>query len=282
MELELREAKYRAQTESLKIQLMRDAETKVKINFHLSSLSFFFQLTQLLEEQHTKHIHIEEELNELHRRKLSDLEEKHQQILVNERHEHENRVEILLNKLDQMKNEIEQIQTTTIAERQDLAKKLQDVFETALFKGSTTKTNFSQNEIINSPRPSALQINQIKSQLTDTQIKGINNEYPTNMSTIRSLSSRIDSLVDQTNRVANGFEVIPRLPISSQQENPSEWIDNNQKSVSHFFLFSSKIISLFFLVIYYLYKHIVHFNHHFIVQHQSIHYKNGIHNQFLN
>jgi hypothetical protein len=29
MELELREAKYRAQTESLKIQLMRDAETKV-------------------------------------------------------------------------------------------------------------------------------------------------------------------------------------------------------------------------------------------------------------
>jgi hypothetical protein len=40
MELELREAKYRAQTESLKIQLMRDAETKVKINFHLSSLVF--------------------------------------------------------------------------------------------------------------------------------------------------------------------------------------------------------------------------------------------------
>jgi hypothetical protein len=29
MELELREAKYRAQTESLKIQLMRDSETKV-------------------------------------------------------------------------------------------------------------------------------------------------------------------------------------------------------------------------------------------------------------
>jgi hypothetical protein len=29
MELELREAKYRAQIESLKIQLIRDAETKV-------------------------------------------------------------------------------------------------------------------------------------------------------------------------------------------------------------------------------------------------------------
>jgi hypothetical protein len=30
MELELREAKYRAQIESLKIQCMRDAETRVK------------------------------------------------------------------------------------------------------------------------------------------------------------------------------------------------------------------------------------------------------------
>ncbi len=30
MELELREAKYRAQTESLKIQFMRDTETKVE------------------------------------------------------------------------------------------------------------------------------------------------------------------------------------------------------------------------------------------------------------
>lgn len=29
MELELREAKYRAQMESLKIQMLRDAETKV-------------------------------------------------------------------------------------------------------------------------------------------------------------------------------------------------------------------------------------------------------------
>jgi hypothetical protein len=144
-----------------------------------------------------------------------------------------------------MKNEIEQIQSTTIVERQDLAKKLQDVFETALFKGST-KTNFSQNEIINSPRPPPSSSLQIKSQLIDTQIKEINNEYPTNMSTIRSLSSRIDSLVDQTNRVANGFELIPRLPISSQQENPSEWIDNNRKSVFYFyFLFSSKIISYF-------------------------------------
>jgi hypothetical protein len=49
------------------------------------------------------------------------------------------------------------------------------------------------------------------------------------MSTIRSLSSRIDSLVDQTNRVANGFDLNSRLPLSFQQENTSEWIDNNQK-----------------------------------------------------
>lgn len=33
MELELREAKYRAQTESLKIQFMRDAETRVNKSF---------------------------------------------------------------------------------------------------------------------------------------------------------------------------------------------------------------------------------------------------------
>jgi hypothetical protein len=49
------------------------------------------------------------------------------------------------------------------------------------------------------------------------------------MSTIRSLSSRIDSLVDQTNRVANGFDLNPRLPISIQQENTSDWIDTNPK-----------------------------------------------------
>jgi hypothetical protein len=36
-------------------------------------------------------------------------------------------------------------------------------------------------------------------------------------------------LVDQTNRVANGFELNSRLPLSIQQENTSEWIDNNQK-----------------------------------------------------
>jgi hypothetical protein len=53
------------------------------------------------------------------------------------------------------------------------------------------------------------------------------------MSTIRSLSSRIDSLVDQTNRVANGFELTSRLPVSFQQENTSEWMDNNYKSVSN-------------------------------------------------
>jgi hypothetical protein len=41
--MELREAKYRAQTESLKIQLIRDAETKVnsfeKHHFYLLCLS---------------------------------------------------------------------------------------------------------------------------------------------------------------------------------------------------------------------------------------------------
>ncbi len=184
-------------------------------------------------------------MNELHRRKLSDLEEKHEQTLSQEHQEHENRVKILLSKLDQMKNELERLQSTTIAERQDLAKKLQDVFETALFK-SSSKANFSQNEIVdNSPPPpppplpappvplSTLHINQISSQLADTQIKGTISDYPTNMSAIRSLSSRIDSLVDQTNRVANGFELNSRLPIPISQENPSEWIDHNSKSVCH-------------------------------------------------
>lgn len=185
---------------------------------------------------------IEEELNELHRRKLNDLEEKHEQILLNERHENENRVQILVNKLDQIKNENERIQSTTIAERQDLAKKLQDVFDTALFKGSTIKPNFSQNEMIQSllppPPPLPLPTLPIKSQVPDTQIKILNNEYPTNISTIRSLSSRIDSLVDQTNRVANGFELVPRLPITTQQENPSEWIENNNpKYIFSFFVF---------------------------------------------
>jgi hypothetical protein len=140
-----------------------------------------------------------------------------------------------------MKDEIERIQSTTIAERQDLAKKLQDVFETALFKGST-KPSFPQNEIANNnsqpppppPPSSTLQMNQIKSQLTDTQIKGAITDHPTSMSTIRSLSSRIDSLVDQTNRVANGFELNSRLPISIPQENPSEWIDHNSKSIFHY------------------------------------------------
>ncbi|CAF4552965.1 unnamed protein product, partial [Rotaria magnacalcarata] len=80
---------------------------------------------------------------ELHRRKLVDSEEKHEQIVAHERYEHENRVQVLINKLDQMKNEMEHIQSTTNAERQDLAKKLQDVFETTLFKGST-KANFQQ------------------------------------------------------------------------------------------------------------------------------------------
>ncbi|CAF2492428.1 unnamed protein product [Rotaria sp. Silwood2] len=221
MELELREAKYRAQTESLKIQLIRDAETK---------------LSQRLEEQHTKHIQIEEEINELHHRKLSDLEEKHEQILSHERLEHENHVQILLNKLDQMKNEVEHIQSTTNAERQDLAKKLQDVFETTLFKGSK-KINFPQNEPPNSS--SSIQFNQPKLPLSDTQVKIKNSEYlpplsltnndhPTSMSTIRTLSSRIDSLVDQTNRAANAYEFNSHVPLSTQQENTLQKFDNNQ------------------------------------------------------
>lgn len=43
MELELREAKYRAQTESLKIQLLREAETKV-IEINQSIIFFYFSL----------------------------------------------------------------------------------------------------------------------------------------------------------------------------------------------------------------------------------------------
>jgi hypothetical protein len=85
-------------------------------------------------------------------------------MLSNERHEHENRIQTLLNKLDQMKNELEHVQSTSIAERHDLARKLQDVFETALFKG-TTKTNSS---------PPSVQISQTRSQSIDSQIKGKN------------------------------------------------------------------------------------------------------------
>lgn len=203
---------------------------------------------------------IEQELNELHRRKLSDLEEKHEQILSQERYEHENRVQILLNKLDQMKNEVEQIQSTTNAERQDLAKKLQDVFETTLFKNSM-KPNFSQPEIMNKVSgaltsiPSSGRSNQISLPNIDTQVKTktieflpapipimplvplTNNDLPTNMSAIRSLSSRIDSLVDQTNRVANGFELNSHLPPQSTQleanlqklENNLQKLESNQK-----------------------------------------------------
>jgi len=208
------------------------------------------QLAQQLEEQHTKHVQIEEELNELHHRKLTDLEEKHEQILANERQEHNNHVQILLSKLDQMKTEIERIQSTTIAERHDLAKKLQDVFETALFKGATP-TSLSQNEIKKiplpslplpppPPPPSALQM---KSQPVDTQAKDLIHDHPTSISAIRSLSSRIDSIVDQTNRVANGFELNSRLPISIQPENTSEWIDQNQKLA--FFFSSNFLIHIF-------------------------------------
>ena len=190
-----------------------------------------FQLIQRLEEQQSKHLQIEEELNELHRRKFVDLEAKYEQILSHEQQDHQNRVQILLSKLDQMKEEIERIQSTTIAERQDLAKKLQDVFETALFKG-TTKLNLPLSDLPNSsnntPREPVPPPPVIKPQLTDTQIR-TTTEYPNNISTIRSLSSRIDSLVDQTNRVANGFEFSSRLPVPIQTENPSEWIDHNSK-----------------------------------------------------
>ena len=49
------------------------------------------------------------------------------------------------------------------------------------------------------------------------------------MSTIRSLSSRIDSLVNQTNRLANGFEFNAHVPHTTQQEKTYEWIDSQQK-----------------------------------------------------
>ena len=108
---------------------------------------------------------IEEELNELHRRKLADVEEKYEQILSNERREHENRMQTLLNKLDQMKNELERLQSTTMNERQDLARKLQDVFETALFKGSI-KTTLPTSETANI----APSLGHISS--SDSQVKG--------------------------------------------------------------------------------------------------------------
>lgn len=207
-------------------------------------------------------------------------------ILANERQEHENRVQILLSKLDQMKTETERIQSTTIAERQDLAKKLQDVFETALFKGSTN-TNLPQNEIKKisiPPAPAVIPTSvQVKSQQPiDTQAKDMIHDHPTSISAIRSLSSRIDSLVDQTNRVANGFELSSRLPISIQPENTVEWIDQNQKSAFSFLLLSQFICFLSISVIYYLLNHKVHFITRSIVQHLSIPCKIGIHKQFLN
>lgn len=196
----------------------------------------FFQLAEQLEEQHSKHVQIEEELNELHRRKFADLEAKHEQILSHAHRDHENRVQVLVSKLAQMKEEIERIQSTTIAERNDLAKKLQDVFETALFKGTTT-LNLPANELPtsssnNTPRVESLPPPiVIKPQVIDMQMKTITTlDYPNNISTIRSLSTRIDSLVDQTNRVASGFELSSRLPpVPIQTENSSDWIDHNAK-----------------------------------------------------
>lgn len=130
---------------------------------------------QRLEEQQAKHIQIEEELNELNRRKLTDLEQKYEHTISNERQEYENRIKILMNKLDQMKNEFEKLQSSTMAERQDLAKKLQDVFETALLKGSN-KAIMPSTDVSNlSPTVSAVTsapISSFRSQPTDTQVKG--------------------------------------------------------------------------------------------------------------
>lgn len=117
-----------------------------------------------------KHVQIENELNELHRRKLSDLEEKYEQILTAERQENEGRIQTLLKKIELMKNDLERIQTTTMTERQDLARKLQDVFESALFKGST-KSTFTSSDA----SPPSIEISQMKlssrTQPSDTQVK---------------------------------------------------------------------------------------------------------------
>ena len=129
---------------------------------------------QRVEEQRAKHVQIEQELNELHRRKFIDLEEKYEHSLSAERDEHEHRIQTLLNQLDQMKNELEHLQSTTMTERQDLARKLQDVFETALFKGSA-KVNRAQSNITNAP-VSPLPIAQSKSNnsvVVDAQRKGL-------------------------------------------------------------------------------------------------------------
>lgn len=220
---------------------------------------FFFiivQISQRLEEQHLKHVQIENELNELHRRKLNDIEEKYQQILANERQENETRTQTLLGKIEQMKIELEQLQTTNMAERQDLARKLQDVFESALFKGSnksTVPSNDRSPPSLKSSQPIVLN----RSQPSDTQAKGkklvslekcssLNdpekeertelfhpiptiNTDSTNLSAIRLLSSRIDSLVDQTTRVTNAFEIPSRSTFSSQPETNHEWTENPPK-----------------------------------------------------
>lgn len=177
---------------------------------------------------------IEDELGELHRRKLGDVEEKYEQILSNERREHENRIQTLLNKLDQMKSELERLQSTTMTERQDLARKLQDVFETALFKGSI-KTTLPNRDMENIAPPST-NIHPSRSLERQEFLPPLplTNNDPTNLSTIRSLSSRIDSLVDHTTRVTNGYEYSSRMPsLSSQPDNDNnnnnEWMENNQK-----------------------------------------------------
>jgi hypothetical protein len=187
-----------------------------------------------LEEQHTKHVQIEDELSELHRRKLGDVEEKYEQLLSNERREHENRIQTLLNKLDQMKSEFDRLQSTTMNERQDLARKLQDVFETALFKGSI-KTPLPSHDAENIP---SARTNTNPSEYGERQEflqpLPLTNNDPTNLSTIRSLSSRIDSLVDHTTRVTNGYEFSSRMPsLPSQAENNNnnnnDWMENHQK-----------------------------------------------------
>ena len=178
---------------------------------------------------------IEDELSELQRRKLADVEEKYEQILSNERREHENRIQTLLNKLDQMKNELERLQSTTMTERQDLARKLQDVFETALFKGSS-KTTLPNHDMENiAPASTNVQPSKSLERQEFLPPLPLTNNDPTNLSTIRSLSSRIDSLVDHTTRVTNGYEYSSRMPsVPSQSENNNnnsnnEWMENHQK-----------------------------------------------------
>ncbi|CAF1452497.1 unnamed protein product, partial [Didymodactylos carnosus] len=205
MELELRDAKYRTQTESLKIQLTRDYEVKLKTK---------------LDEVTMKHSRLEDEFSELNRRKLLDQQDKHTQEVFQLKASYEVKIEDLLKKIEQLQIELEQMHTSTVSERQELAKKLQDVFETTLLKGTATNlisetlSNMSErtmpidsqhrNRLIQMESDQSTHRADSDNYSLHTQTVMTQQQQNSNLSTIRSLSNRIDSLADQTNKVYTG------------------------------------------------------------------------------